>query len=92
MGGWKSSTFVSAVQSCKGDNKEGGGVFAGVDKVREGPFSVSITAQTLDESEPGWQALDHRSDSVRVRVTHTCKQSDSSTAFTQSKMYATDKC
>ena len=71
-------TFVCAVESSEGHHKEGGGVFAGVDEVREGSLGVTVTTQTLYKPEPGRQTLDHRPHAVRVRVTHvsTCHTRD----------------
>lgn len=65
---------MCAVEGGKGDDKERSGVFPGVDQVREGPFGVAVTSQTLDETEPGGKTLDDRADAVGVGVTHvfTC--------------------
>lgn len=42
--------------------------------MREGPFGVTVTSQTLDKSEPSRKTLDHRPDTIGVGVTHifTC--------------------
>lgn len=68
-------TFVCAVEGGEGDSKEGGGVFASINQMREGPLGVTVTAQTLDEPEPRGETLDHRPDAIRVRVAHiiTCR-------------------
>lgn len=63
-------TFVSVVESSEGDHKEGGGVFPSIHQVGEGSLGVTVTAQALHEAEPGWQALDHGSQAVRIAVTH----------------------
>lgn len=68
------STFVCAVESSEGDDKERRWVFPSVNQVREGPFGVTVTSQTLDKSEPRRKTLDHRTDTVGVGITHifTC--------------------
>lgn len=68
------STFMCAVQGSEGDNKEGSGVFPSVNQVREGPLGVTVTSQTLDESEPSRKTLDHGADTIGVGITHifTC--------------------
>lgn len=53
-----SPTSVSGVEGSEGDHEEGGGVFPCVHQVREGSLGVSVTAQALDETEPGGQTLD----------------------------------
>lgn len=62
-------TSVRGVESGEGDHEEGGGVFASIDQVREGPLGVSVTPQALDEAEPGGQTLDDGAQAVRVAVT-----------------------
>lgn len=59
---------MCGVESCEGDNKEGGGVFAGVDQVWEGPLGVTVTPQALDETKPGGQTLDDGAQAVPVTV------------------------
>ena len=67
----KSLTSVCVVKGGEGDGEEGGGVFAGVDQVREGTLGVTVTPQALYETEPGGQALDHSPHAVRVSVAFT---------------------
>lgn len=64
-------TSVRGVESGKGDHEEGGGVFASIDQVREGPLGVSVTPQALDEAEPGRQTLDDGAQAVGVAVTQS---------------------
>lgn len=64
------STFMCAVKGGEGDNKEGSGVFPSINQMRKGPFGVTVTAQTLDKSEPSRKTLDHRTDAIGVGVTH----------------------
>lgn len=61
---------MGLVESSKSNNKEGCWVFPCINQVRKGPFGVTITAETLDESEPGRKTLDHRTDTIGVGVTH----------------------
>lgn len=61
-------TFVGLVQRCERHHKEGGRVFAGIDQVREGALSVSVTPQALHEAEPGGQTLDDGAHAVQIRV------------------------
>lgn len=62
-------TSVRGVEGGERDHEEGGGVFASIDQVREGPLGVSVTPQALDEAEPGGQTLDDGAQAVRVAVT-----------------------
>lgn len=62
-------TSVRGVEGGERDHEEGGGVFAGVDQVGEGPLGVAVTPQALDEAEPGGQTLDDGAQAVRVAVT-----------------------
>lgn len=44
--------------------------------MREGPLGVTVTSQTLDESEPSRKTLNHRTDAIGVGITHisTCRE------------------
>ena len=67
-------TSVRGVQRGEGDDEEGGGIFPSVHQVGERPLCVSVAPQTLDEAEPGGQALDDGAQPVRVAVAHvTCR-------------------
>ena len=55
---------MSSIKSREGDDKEGGGIFSGINQVWEGPFGVTVTPQTLDEAEPGRQTLDDGAQTV----------------------------
>lgn len=70
-----SATFMCAVKGSEGDHKESSRVFPSIDQVREGPLGVAITAQALDEPEPGRKTLDHCTDPVGVGITNisTCR-------------------
>lgn len=61
---------MCAVEGGEGNSEEGGGIFASINQMREGPLGVTVTAQTLDESEPRRKTLDHRPNAIRVRVAH----------------------
>lgn len=62
-------TFMSSVEGCKCDHKEGGGVFPSIHQVREGPLGVTVTSQTLNKPQPGRQTVDDGPNSIRVAVT-----------------------
>lgn len=62
-------TFMSSVEGCKCDHKEGGGVFPSIHQVRESPSGVTVTSQTLNKPQPGRQTVDDGPNSVRVAVT-----------------------
>lgn len=63
-----SLTVVCGVEGCESDDKEGGGVFASIDQVWEGPLGVAVTPQALDETKPGGQTLDDGAQAVPVLV------------------------
>ena len=74
---------MSAVQGGEDDHEEGGRVLPCVGQVGEGPLGVSVAPQTLDEAEPGGQALDDRPHPVRVRVArHAARLPCTTTATT----------
>ncbi len=62
-------TFMSSVEGCKCDHKEGGGVFPSIHQVREGPPGVTVTSQTLNKPQPGRQTVDDGPNSIRIAVT-----------------------
>lgn len=63
-------TSVCGVECSEGDDKEGGRIFPSIHQVREGPLSVTVTPQALDEAQPGGQTLDDGAQAVRVAVAY----------------------
>lgn len=59
---------MGAVEGSEGDHKEGGGVFASVDQVRESSLGVSVPTEALHETEPSRQTLDDGTETIGVTV------------------------